>query len=81
MSSRRAVSTQVRPFAYSVAGARRPNRAAHGGVEILEISADGYIRRINQNRAAREVGPWVAPQDQSSDDLFRVERALAKVVR
>ena len=80
MSSRRAVITQVRCFSGSIAGAR-PNRAAHGGVSIIEISRDGYIRRSNQNRAAREVGPWVAPQDQSSDDLFRVERALAKVVR
>ena len=50
------------PFPYTGAvNPKRENRAAHGGVMLVEIRADGATRHVNRNGNHSEIGPWIAP--------------------
>lgn len=48
-----------RPYMGPVA--TRENRAAHGGICVVEICACGATRRTNINGNHAEAGKWVGP--------------------
>ena len=46
------------PFTGPAKGARRENRAAHGGISFMQERSDGARREVNVNGNHREFGSW-----------------------
>lgn len=55
----RAEKTTNRPYTGPVS--TRENRAAHGGVCVVDVCKCGAERRTNSNGGHLERGPWVQP--------------------